>query len=116
MRRADDLGRDLGEHEQSERDRDGAERECRLALAEQPFGDDRGHGRCGRGNERVAQKDHAKQFVRLGQQRQGKLCAVRSLLGAVTKPVTIDRHHRGLGDREKRGSQQSGRESREQAT
>jgi hypothetical protein len=69
VRRADDLGRDLREHEERERDRYGAKREGQLALAEEALGD---HGRqrrrAGR-DERVSQQDHAQQPLDLRQQR-----------------------------------------------
>ena len=115
VRGADDLRRDLGEDEQRERDRDGAERQRELAFAEQPLRDHRRQRRGRRGDERVAEQDHAEQLVGLAEQRHRQLGAARAALRAVLQPVPVDRHHRGLGDREEAGGHQQHDERQRQA-
>ena len=65
VRCTDDLGGDLGEHEQGKRNSHRAQRERELAFAEQPLGDHRRHRRRGGSHQRVAEKDHAEQLIGL---------------------------------------------------
>ena len=114
VRGAEHLRRDFGKDQQRERDGDRPERERHLAFAEQALGDDGGDRRGTRGDERVAEQDDAEQLVGLRQQANGELGAALALLGAVAQPIAIDRHHRGLGDREKRGEDEQDRERDQQ--
>ena len=56
-----------------------------------------------RGDELVAEQDHAEQLVGLREQRQREPRAARAALRLVLQPVAVGRHHRRLGDREEAG-------------
>ncbi len=109
MRRTDDLGRNLGEHEDRERDGDGSQRQRELAFAEQALGDDGGQCRgCG-GDERVAEQNDAQELVDLRKQRERLPGAALAAMGAVAEPVPVRRHHRGLRNREETGGDEQQR-------
>jgi hypothetical protein len=113
---ADDLRSDLGKHEDQERDRDGAECERPLALAEQAHGDEaRERGR-GRVDQVVAEQDDAEQAVGLREKRHGEPRAARAALRLMLQPIAVRGHHRRLGDRkEARRHEQDDQRQRERA-
>ena len=114
VRGAEHLRRDFGKDEQCERNGDRPQRERHLAFAEQTLGDDGGDRRGTCRNERVAEEDDAEQPVGLRQQGNGELGPSLALLGTVSQPVAIDRHHRSLGDREKAGEDDQDRQRDQQ--
>ena len=88
----------ISEYQQRERDHDRSGRQHHFAFAEKPLGDYRGE-RCGtRGNQRIAEQNHAEQLVGPGEESERKLGSADAPLRAKPQPVTIDGHHRGLGD------------------
>ena len=97
---ANHLRRDLGEHEDQERDQQRADAERDLVFAEELDRDDRHQGRRSRVDEVVAEQDHAEQSMGLPQQDGGALCAAVALADEVLQPVTVQRHHARFGNRE----------------
>ena len=102
--RADHLRRDLGEHEDQERDCDGRHSENDLVVSEQPDRDHADQHRDHGVHQRVACKQHRKEPVCLAQQLGGEPRA--AVAGALERAqaVAVDRHHPGLGHREKTGN------------
>ena len=114
MCRTDHLWRDLGKDEQCERYRYGAQAERELTFAEQTLRDDRCKGRGGGGHEGVSEQDHAKQLVGLSEQRKRQARSGHSARRSMLEAISIDRHHRGLRDREKTRRQQQGNQREQQ--
>jgi hypothetical protein len=101
VRRADDLGRDLGKNEDQESHRQRAQAERNLAVAEQADRDHRGEGCRPRVDERIAQQDHTEQPVGLGKQGGRAPGAAVTLPDEMLQPVAVQRHHARFRNRKK---------------
>jgi hypothetical protein len=103
IRRADHLGRDLAEHQDHEGDdqRRRGEREFGFAEeAERQVGHER--GRC-RIDQVVPEQHDTQQAVGAGEELGRQAGTAMPGLHEVLKPIAVERHHAGLGDREEPG-------------
>ncbi len=102
MRRTDHLGGDLGEHDEEEADDDRAHEIGDLVVAEQVHRDEPRDRRRDGDRQRIADQDAAQQPIgSLEHLRDADRAAV-AFADEVLEAEAVDRHHRGLGNREER--------------
>ena len=112
--RGDDLGHDFAEHHQRERQRECAEQDSQIVLAEQAQDDDVGHGGGGDIEQCVAKQDRAEQLVHLAEQGGGQTGAAVAFAHQTVETAAIDRHHAGLRAGEERAADQQDEQNAEQ--
>jgi hypothetical protein len=111
--RADDLGRDLRQHDDQERDHERANRVGELVVAEEPHRHEAGQ-RARRGHHhRVADQNAAEQAVGALQQIRDHERADVAARHEVLQPVAVEGHHRRLGDGEEERQDEQHGERRE---
>src|SRR4029079_9218464 len=101
VRGADDLRRDFRKDQDRQRDRHAPDHQRRLALSEQARRDYRGQRGRDLVDQRIAKKNDAEQLVGASEKSQRDFGPALTVLGFQTQPMSVDGHHRRLGDREK---------------